>query len=163
MKTNLTPEDVTTELKNAVTDLVARRKEAETIREKVNAVQREVLQGVALFNDLEVGRGLDKQRIVDPKQTYLSQDEGALEYYYEVVDMNLRELGVKPADMPLDHCPALVAEHERTKAEWTLIDEAAKMLGVYEEPGQFNNGLLCTGLDKRQQLIDLTVNLVESL
>jgi len=163
MKINLIPEDVTAELRAAAAVYVARKKEAEMIREKVDVVQRQVLNSVVLYNDLEVEHGLDKERLVEPDKAYLSQDEGALEYYYEAIDMNLREAGIKPADMPLDHCPALVAEFERTQAEWNLLDEAAKMLDVYEGPGQLNNGLLCAGLDKRQQFIDLTVGLVMSL
>jgi hypothetical protein len=161
MRTNLTPQDVTPELKRAVAVYVVRRQTAEIIRKKVDEVERKVLRTVALFNDLEVEHGLEQKRITDPKQVYLSQDEGSLEYYYEAVDMNLRQAGIKPIGMPFDHCPALVAEHERTKAEWDLLDEAAKMLDAYEEPGQFNNDLLCAGLDKRQQFIDLTVKLLE--
>lgn len=163
MKTNLTPKDVTSELKKAVSDYVSCQKEAESIRKKVDAIQREVLKGVILFNDLDARHGLDRQRISEPSQTYMSEDEDALNEYYKAVDAELRKAGIKPTDMPLEHCPALVAEHERVQAEWNLLDEAAKMFGVYEGVGQFNNSLLCAGLDKRQQFIELTVSLVESL
>ena len=161
MKTKLTPQDVTPELKEAIATYITRRQAAEAIREKVDAIEREVLQAAELFNDLEARHGLDKQRILDPKSVYMSEDEDALKEYYAVVDARLREVGIKPDDMQTDHCPALVAEREQTEAEWGLLDEAAKMLDVYEGPGQFNNDLLCAGLDKRQQFIDLTVKLLK--
>jgi len=164
MKHNLTPQDVTPKLKEAVAAYIARQQTATALREKVDRVEREVLQAVELFNDLDVQHGYqERERIFDPGRAYLSTDEVALKKYYGLVDAKLREAKIKPDDMHPDHCPALVAENEVTKAEWELLDEAAKMLDVYEESGQFNNDLLCAGLDKRRQFIDLTVKLVGSL
>jgi len=165
MKENLTPQDVTQELVDSVAAYLTLREKAKVIREQVDTVQRQVLTGVPLYNDLEVEHGLDRERITEPDKAYLSQDEAALGEYYRAIDAKLRELGIKPADMQLDYCPALVAEHEQTKAEWALIDEAAKMLDVYEEPGHFNSALLSTqnGLETRQRFIDLTVGLVLAL
>ena len=165
MKENLTPQDVTRELIAAVTAYLTSRTKAEAIREQVDAVQRQVLTDIPLYNDLAVEHGADRERITEPDRVYLSQDEIALNEYYVAIDAKLRESGIKPAGMQLDYCPALVAEHERTKAEWALIDEAAKMLGTYEGPGQFNNALLSTqnGLETRQKFIDLTVGLVSAL
>lgn len=165
MKENLPPQDVTQELVAAVTAYLTLKTKAEAVRKQVDAVQRQVLTEIPLYNDLAVEHGLDKERIAEPGQVYLSQDENTLGRYYKAIDAKLRELGIKPADMQLDYCPALVAENEQTKAERALIDEAAKMLGTYEGPGQFNNALLSTqnGLETRQKFIDLTVGLVSAL
>lgn len=165
MKENLTPEDVTQELIDAVAAYLVLRAKAEVVREQVDTVQRQVLTDVLLCNDLEVEFGLVRERVTEPDKVYLSQDESALNSYYGAIDTKLRELGIKPADMQLDYCPALVAEYEQTKAEWVLVDEAAKVLGTYEEPGQFNAALLSAknGLETRQKFIDLTVGLVLAL
>jgi len=164
-KRTLTPQDVTQELIDTVAVYLTLRAKAEAIREQVDVVQRQVLIDVPLYNDLAVEHGLDRERITEPDKVYLSQDKDALNEYYRTIDMKLRELRIKPADMQPDYCPALVVEHEQTKAEWALIDEAAKMLGTYEEPGQFNAALLSTqnGLETRQKFIDLTVGLVLAL
>jgi hypothetical protein len=165
VKENPTPQDVTQELIDTVAAYLVLRTKAEVIREQVDTVQRQVLAGITLYNDLEIEHGLDRERITKPNRVYLSQDETALGGYYKAIDAKLRELGIKPADMQLDYCPALVAEHEQAKAEWALIDEAAKMLDTYEGPGQFNNALLSTqnGLETRQKFIDLIVGLVLAL
>lgn len=165
MKENLTAEDITQGLIDAVTTYLARRAKAEIIREEVGEVEREVLANAPLYNDLEVRHGLERKRIVKPGRVYLSEDETALSVYYGAVDLALRKAGIKPDDMEPDHCPALVAERAQTEAEWALLDEAAKMLGVYEKPGSLNGSLLCmkNGLKERQRFIDLVVGLVLAL
>jgi len=109
--------------------------------------------------------GEEPQRITEPDQTYHCEDDARMEVYYNMVDARLRLRKIKPADMDRDHCPALVAEYEQTKAEWALLDAAAEMLEVELEDGEsFNNRLLCrAGLDGRQEMLDLLCKIVVNL
>ena len=162
MKTDLTPQDVTTELIDAVAEYLVLRAAAEVTRQEVDKVQREILAAVELTDTREWG---SQERITDPGETYRCRDDAAMAQYYQAVDTALRAADLKPNDMEFDYCPALVAEHDQLKAEWTIIDEAAKMLEVFPGKGEFNNALLCAkdGLAQRQKFIDLTVDLVLSL
>lgn len=157
MKTDLTPKDVTPALIDAVASYLVFRTVAKVRREEVDEVQRAVLQEMTLMDD--------SRRIFDPDRTYLCEDTEALQQYWTEVDGRLRAEKIKPEEMQLDHCPALVAEQEQLQAEWHILDESAKMLDIYEDSGSLNNSLLCQkdGLAKRQQFIDLTVKLVLSL
>jgi len=164
MKQKLTRKDVTPEVVQAGYAYIAALAFTKTIAEIVNPIEAEVLADFELFNDLSVKHGLDRQRITDPNDLYLSEDEEVGLEYYAAVDQRLRAAGVKPDDMPAEHCPLLVAEHEQTKAEWALIEAAAKMLGD-DDPKGFNHRLLCQehGLEKRREFIELTAKLVVNL
>jgi len=168
MRTNLTRNDVTQELIDLVTEYLARRVIAEVTRQEVDAVQRDVLQDIVVMSTAREhphGRSLPSKRITDPDLTYLCRDESAMTTYYQAIDTKLREAGIKPDDMELDYCPALVAECNQVEAEWAILDEAAKMLDIHTGKGELNSGLLCckNGLETRQEFIDLTVSLVLSL
>jgi hypothetical protein len=164
MKQHLTRQDVTPEVIKAGYAYIAAKAEAQVIAEVVKPIQVEVLTGFEFFNDLSVKHGLERERITDPKDLYLSKNEAAIAEYYAAVDKRLRAKGIKPQDMPVEHCPVLVAEHEQTKAEWALIIEAAKMLDD-ENPETFNHRLLCQskGLEKRRYFIETVAKLVVSL
>ena len=168
MKTKLTPKDVTSELIDNVAEYLVLRAKAETIRQEVDKVHRGILENDIVLMSEERGdpdgnRFRPKERILDPSRSWLGQDE-QMPLYYKLCDEKTRAAELKPDDMPFDHCPALVAEHDQRKAEWALIEEAAKMLGV-EKPEDFNGELLCSsdGLERRQKFIDLVVGLVLSL
>lgn len=168
MKENLTAEDITQDVIDAVTHYLAKRATAEVLREKVNAVEAEVLKDVALFDDLRARHeDREAQRITEPRHTYLSEDEEALDRYYDAVDAALRDAGLKPAEMDRDYCPALVAEHDQLLAERAILDAAAKMLQMDFDGNELNNRLLCDqkgkGLERRQEFLDLVVKLVVNL
>ena len=169
MLTSFTKKDITQEMIVAVTNYINKRAFAETMTAEVSAIQKDILANeIALYNDLETkrsrfGHTAQKQRITDSKHTYLSEDEEVIQKYYKLCDSRLRESGLKPADMEFDYCPMLVARTEQTKAEWGIMDAAAKMLKLYMSGKDLNNGLLCKGLEARQEFIDLSCNLVMSL
>jgi len=165
MKTKLTRKDVTQDLIDTVTKYLACRTVAEVTREKVDEVQRLVLENVALYDDLSAGHeGRESERITDPGRSWLSGDEEALERYYDATDKELRARGLKPDDMERDYCPALVAEYDQTKAEWAILDAVAEMLELDFDGQELNSRLLSHGgLEDRQKMLDIAVGLVVNL
>lgn len=113
---------------------------AQVEREKCDKIQRRLL-GSGRYG----GDG-------NPKTTYLLPDEASNRYHADL-DAAYREAGY--ADLKPGYCPALIAEHDQTKAEWALIEASAEFM-----TGVTNNGLLCLGLEKRQQYLDLLIGLV---
>jgi len=164
MKQHLTRKDVTPEVIKSGYAYLAARAATETVAAAVKPIQSEVLASFEFFNDLSVQHGAERQRITDPDDLYLSEDEDGVNQYYIAVDEALKRKGLKPQDMPLEHCPVLVAEHEQTQAEWELIKAAARMLGD-DDPENFNNRMLCqqNGLEKRREFIELTAKLAVSI
>ena len=123
---------------------------AETMREEVNKIYRDILTECPVCAD-------DGTQILSPDRLYLCSDDDLVRDVYAEANKREREAGLKPADMPNDYCPALVAETLKIEAENRLIEAAGRPLGID------NNTLLCAGLDKRQRFIDLVVGLVLSL
>jgi len=164
MKHNLTRKDVTQEVIQAGYAYLAAKAATQVITETVRPIHVKVFAGFEFYNDLSVEHGAKRERITDPDALYLSLDETGVNAYYAAVDQALRVAGLKPTDMPVEHCPILVAEHEQTKAERVLIEAAARMLG-YHNPQDFNNLLLCQehGLERRNDFIELVVKLVVNL
>lgn len=166
MKQHLTRQDVTPEVIRAGYAYIAALAATRAIAEIVEPIYAKVLADFEFYNDLETERerSRPRRRIADPKDLYLSTDEKGVTAYYAAVDKALRENGIKPENMPTEHCPLLVAENEQTKAEWTLIEAAAVMLGD-DDPKSFNHRLLCqaNGLEKRREFIELTAKLVVNL
>ena len=164
MEKKLMQKDVTPAVKSSVRAYLLARCYAEVMREKVNTVYCEALEIIPLYEDRaqlrDPSRQKPKTRIYDVKQMYLSTDEETCKEVYEDVNFHLKKKGIKPAEMPEDQCPACVAEHLQTKTEWLIIDSAAEMLG---EKGDFQNRLLCAGIDKYHKFIDLVVGLVVNL
>lgn len=100
---------------------------AETMKEAVEKIQRQILREVELYDDLAAGR--ERQRITDPKLTYLSTDEAACQRYFAECNKRTRAAGLKPDDMPDEYCPALVAEDIQRKAERALLDSGGALFG----------------------------------
>jgi hypothetical protein len=147
------------ELIDATAAYLVARAAAETMREAVDEIATDVLTRVELYNDLAVRHERDeRRRITEPRYTYLSEDEEATKAYFAECDKAERAAGLKPAEMPNEHCPALVAEHEQAKAEWALIDAAATFLQM-DNPLDFKKHLFG---EKRQRFIDLTASMVLS-
>jgi hypothetical protein len=100
---------------------------AQTMREQVDAIAARLLaEECPLYMDLN-GRG---DRIVAPKDTWLCEDQPALDAYYAAMDRELRAAGLKPDEMEDGYCPALVAEHNAQKLRWAIIDAMAPLVGI---------------------------------
>jgi len=163
MNENFSPADITPEVKQAVVNYLAARVYAEAKRSEVDAFANELLAGRFEFYSTP-RRGRDGSRITDHRKLYQSDDEAGCKCFWAALSAEEKKVGIKPEDMPDDHCPALVAEFDRTKAEWALLNAADKMLQItpHREANELNSGLLCQpdGLNKRQQFIDAIVGLV---
>ena len=164
MKQHLTRSDVTPEVIKAGYAYIAALAFTQTIANAVKPIQSEALAGFEFFNDLSIRHGAERERITDPDRLYESENERDILAYYAAVDQRLKADGIKPQDMPAEHCPLLVAENDQIKAEWALIAAAAQMLGD-DDPESFNHRLLCqtSGLEKRHEFIELTARLVVNL
>lgn len=128
---------------------------AEVQRERVDAIHLAILTECPIYAD----QFDTTEQITHSKDLYLSSDEAACQDFYAESDARLRKAGIKPADMPRDYCPALVAENLLRKIERELIDVSGKPFGVDAD------GLLCArgGLDNWKQWIDLVCKLIVNL
>lgn len=114
-------------LRPVALEVLALRAQALVIRKQVDLVAAAILRDqVPLFNQ-------EGERILEPARYWLSEDQQALDAYYAAQNQQLRAAGIKPAAMPDDNCPALVAEHNVVKAERVLIEAMAKMVGIPAE------------------------------
>jgi hypothetical protein len=160
----MTQKQITPAVKSAVNAYLMARTHAELQREKIDKIQRRLLATADYFPDPElVGRREMSGPIKDPKFTYLLKEDEFADYLTDL-KQELVKAGyeIKHTEGEPEHsynCPALTAENLQTKAEWILVDASAEMLG---EKDDFRNRLLCAGLDKYRQFIDLTVKLVVS-
>lgn len=145
MHTTVNPKELVKALKPHVDTLLLATAVAEVEREKCDKIQRRLL-GTGSYG----GDG-------DPKAVYLLPDE-ATDRYFRDLGIAYREAGY--TDLEPGHCPALIAEHLQTQAEWELIKAAGEFF-----PGVTNNTLLCGvkgmgGLETRQKFIDLCIGMV---
>jgi len=164
----LTQKDVTPGVKSAVNAYLMARAFAETRRDQVDKIEREILAEAPLTNGFYETEGRRNHKeagelITDPKDTWLCTNEAQLEEYYLECDNRARKAGLKPDDMPTTHCPALVAERIQTETEWLICDNATTMLGLEFDGKELNHRLLCMGIEKYQEFIDLIVKLVVNL
>lgn len=132
-------------LKQFVDVLLLAMVNADIKRKECDAIQRRLLASGRYGGDGE------------PKNVYLLPDEAASRYFFDL-DKAYCEAGYK--DLQPGHCPALIAEHLRTQAEWALIAAAEEFF-----PGVTNDRLLCgtgkgDGLETRQRYIDLLIGMV---
>lgn len=158
MSKQKTPPAITPELKSAVTTYLLALAYERTIRPTVERYQREILAEMAIpvaakWVEMKAERaGI----IVDPAHVYLAEDADA-DRYFDALEMAKVNAGF--TDLPNGHCPLLVAETQTRLAGRVVIDASAYLFG---ESFSWHD-MLCTGLDKYQQYIDLTVSLVVSL
>lgn len=150
-------------LRAAVRAYLLARACAETTRARVDEVQRAILAEshwhvAPEWRERTTRRG-GLERITDPGLAYLLSAEDQARYCAEC-DRRTRAAGLKPASMPDEHCPALVAEELQRQATALMIDLAAPFVGFREDkPGEMHHRLLCAGLDKRREFVDLLVKL----
>lgn len=163
MKANLTPENVTSAVKEAVQGYLLARANAEVMREKVNQVYREVLEIHPLYTDFMAERREEIKRVTDVEDMYLSTDEATCGEVYRDANLTLREMGLKSDDMPDEHCPALVAEELQRDTEHLILEASSDMLELDFNGHELKHRLLCLGLEKYKKFIDLVVGLVVNL
>lgn len=131
-------------------DCVAKEAIAKVVREQVDTVQRRLLlEECQLFADLDGG-----DRIIDPKKTYLSQDDDACKAYYAAQNRELRAAGIKPPEMDEEFCPALVAENQEMLARRAFLTAMAPLFGVNP------SDLLCSRQDLIEKFFELAMGLV---
>jgi len=159
----LTTKDVTPGVKSAVNAYLMARVYAETIREEVDEVYKETLGIFPLYTDAFTRHNQKVERILDVNRMYLSKDEETCKNVYTDANFQLRKRGIKPDVMSDDECPALVAENIQLKTQWLICDTAAEMMGLDFDGKELNHRLLCMGLEKYKEFIDLIVGLVVNL
>lgn len=142
----------TQEVKSYVNAYLMAQIRAETIREKVNVIQRDILSESPLSPGELAAKCKHTEPITDPKYIYLCDDQAQLADYFAEASKREREAGLKPDEMPDEHCPALVAEHFQTEVENMLIKAAGKPLGIDHLYGEL-----------RKRFLDLVVRLVVNL
>lgn len=163
MKLSFKQSDISPAMVSAVNALLMAKARAQLIRQQVDTVERAVLEQCPLTNGLEVEHGEPARKIIEPRHVYLCTDRPLLDEYYGEVSHRLRKEGIKPDTMPDEHCPALVAENLELECEWLLLDVAAEIMDFREGGKELNHRLLCLGLEKRAEFIDLWVKLVVNL
>ncbi len=145
-------------IKTDVEKLLAAMVVAKFERERVDAKSRDILASQIFHGTRYVDRKTtEKFRVTDPSDTWM-MEESSFEKYHSIMQGWHIENGFKDAED--GKCPALVAEHNKIKAEWALIKSAERFA-----PGVTNDKLLCgtkdkCGLDLRREYIDLLIGMV---
>ena len=150
-----TAEKAVQELRPMVDAYLLARVHAEVLREKVDAICRQVLAEAPLkVSAKNAERGMP-ELITEPNRAWLADlDSPEMQDYDAECDKRLRAAGLKPESMPADHCPALVAERIKVEAEWLLLETA------WQAIGQSGDGWKGLYGDNRKKFLDLCVGLV---
>jgi hypothetical protein len=138
--TTLSPKAVSEAIEPSVNAVLMATAYAQAMRERCDKIQRRLLASGRYGGDGE------------PKYTYLLPDEAAARYFADL-DAAYREAGY--TDLEPGHCPALIAESLQRDAERALIEAAEEFF-----PGVTLHKLLCAGLDKHREFLDLLIKLV---
>lgn len=146
-------EIISPEVISYVKSYLMARARAETLREAVDNIYREILKEKPVYITEGFGSHTG-ERITEGFDLYLCTDKEAAEIYAEA-DKRERANGIKPKEMQTDYCPALVAENLQREVENLLINASGKPIGVS-----------CSdliGLDLRRKWIDLIVKAVVNM
>jgi hypothetical protein len=132
---------------------------AELQREKVDAIQRRLLDATEYFTD---GKWeMSPFRITRPKDDWLMSDADSHEYLSDLRDALTAEgytIKATPGEPYWSYkCPALTAESLQNDAERALINLAAELLNAGPD---LHHRLLCAGLDKLHEFVTLCVKMV---
>jgi len=142
-------------LTDAVNTFLLAKAYAQAERAVIDKMQRDILNGSEFHIKAEYRRANEPSRITDPKLAYLMSDSKFAVYHAECQ----RRIIAMGYDVPQDHCPALIAERLQTEAEHAVIEASAPLTGLKDGV----HALLCNGLDKYHQYVDLCVKMVMSL
>jgi hypothetical protein len=156
---------ITQSVKSAVNAYLMARTLAECERKKVNSLAREILETATYQADPKlVERGHAIERITDPDKAWMLEAE---EHHDYLLDLRkaMQDAGYTIKSIPGEpeysyNCPALTAESLQRDAEHLIIDTMAEMLGESKDLG---HNLICAGLDKYHQFIDLAVGMVVNM
>lgn len=156
---------ITNAVKSAVNAYLLARTLAICEREKVNALAREILETGIYHADLKfVKREHVCERITDPDKTWMLEAE---EHHDYLIDLRkaMQNAGYTIKSIPGEpeysyKCPALTAESLQNDAEHLIIDAVAEMIGDSDD---LAHNLICAGLDKYYQFIDLAVKMVVNM
>lgn len=140
---------ITPEVFSLVGSYLLARTHAELMREQVDKIMAEVLENYPIYSTPR--RGEESKRIYQGRYLYLSEDDKACNRAYELFDKAERAAGLKPDDMPVTHCPALVAELLLSDVERAILEIVAPALGLDVD--------LIYG-DTRKKMLDLIVRAV---
>lgn len=158
-----TEKDITPAVKSAVNAYLLAKCNADLHRERVDKIQRKILETTSYFTSDEFNRrGMERERITDPKMTFLLDEKESHDYFLDV-KAELIKAGYEIESLPNEpewsyYCPALTAESLQTDTEHILIESTAEMLGIDSEG--FVHKLLCLGMEKYHAFIDLAVEIV---
>lgn len=148
-RSGATATQVADALEPLVNDLLIKTARAELNRERVDAIKREILAGGAYFDS-------DGKQVFEPRYSWMIADR-QWPTFFAACHAGYIEAGYAVEE---GYCPALIAEHDQTKAEWTLITAAEQFV-----PGVTNDRLLCgtkekNGLEIRREYLDLLCKIV---
>ena len=152
----------TEELKRCVNSYLIARANAETHKEKVDSIKRMLLESAIYNADPEKAHRREMpERITNPENDWLLADDEFHDYLIDLKHELIKSgYDIKPIEGEPEYsyyCPALQAESIQRKTEHLVIDSCAAMLG---EKNDFRHRLLCAGIEKYQQFIDLAVKFV---
>ena len=165
----MTANDITPAVKSAVNAYLLARTHAEVQRNVIDGIKAELLREACYYTDDKyINRGRTESiRITDPKDDWMLRTDEFHDYLANLrheLENRGYEIKTGPDDVEYwsYYCPALVAENLQRTAENILIDCAAEMMGI-DDCKDFRYKLVCAGLDKYRQFIDLVVGLVVNL
>jgi hypothetical protein len=151
----LAASDITPAIKSAVNAVLMARTLAAVEREKMDKVDRAILE-CEYLTDKKWEPHVPVHHITDPKELHLMREEDWSDYYAER-QKRIDGMGYK---LPSGHCPACVAENLQIKAEHILVECAEKLF-----PGVTVDRILCgpNGLERLKEYLDLLIKLVVNL
>lgn len=110
-----------------VSAVLAARVFAECERARVDAYIRPIFDSYGFTHGAKWGDAHAGERLQEPKDLYLADDEIQVAAYFEECDRAHRAHGFTG---PKGHCPALTAEYLVVEAERALIDLTAPTFGI---------------------------------
>jgi hypothetical protein len=154
---------VATELMPAVNTYLLAKAFAQLEREKVDKIQRAILNAASYYTSPEFLVDKEKiSRITEPKDSWLMSTED-YRIYAAGVRRELEKEGYQ-INQPEDateywdyFCPALCAESLETDAAHAVVDMAGERLAP--DIKDFRTSLLCQSLDSYHKFLDLAVKL----
>ena len=129
---------------------------AKAERERIDKMQREVLNERPYAMNPEYLQEGQDHRITDPKRSYLMCDND-FAIYHEECQRRIIAMGYK---VPKDHCPALIAERLQMEAEHALIEAAGPLTGL-DDPMLLLQQK--DGLEKYKKYVDLILKMMLAL
>ena len=153
---------ITQNVKSAVNAYLMARTLAECEKEKVDTLAKRILETAEYYADPKfVAMGYVSNCITDPDKAWMLKTE---EHHDYLIDLRkaMQTAGYKIKSKAGDpeysyNCPALTAESMQRDTEHLIVDAMAEMIGESDDLGY---NLICAGLDKYYQFIDLAVKMV---